>query len=149
MSRKRERRKNESWKKQRGRAAALRKKGRGGRSRVIQFNVRARRHHHLSARTSGVLHKQKVRIDITKIFLISKIYLSLVFFALTKNNRSNSLLRKRYKPTSLCLSRLRFIARRRKFEEEEIEETSTNNNNNFNASSSNLCERKSLEKKKN
>ena len=147
MSRKRERRKNESWKKQRGRAAALRKKGRGGRSRVIQFNVRARRHH-LSQRTAGVLHKQKVRIDITKIFLIYTLNL-LVFFALTKNNRSNSLLRKRYKPTSLCLSRLRFIARRRKFEEEEIEETSTNNNDNFNASSSNLCERKSLEKKKN
>ena len=149
MSRKRERRKNESWKKQReSRNRGRWKKERGGRSRVIQFNVRARRHH-LSQRTAGVLHKQKVRIDITKIFLIYKIYLSLVFFALTKNNRSNSLLRKRYKPTSLCLSRLRFIARRRKFEEEEIEETSTNNNNNFNASSSNLCERKSLEKKKN
>ena len=146
MSRKRERRKNESWKKQRGRAAALRKKGRGGRSRVIQFNVRARRHH-LSQRTAGVLHKQKVRIDITKIFLIYTLNL-LVFFALTKNNRSNSLLRKRYKPSSLCLSRLRFIARRRRAEEEEEEETSTKNLNN-NSSSSNLCERKSLEKKKN
>ena len=37
--------KNESWKKQSGRAAEERKKERGGRSRVIQFNVRARRHH--------------------------------------------------------------------------------------------------------
>jgi hypothetical protein len=108
--------------------------------------VRARRHH-LSQRTAGVLHKQTVRIDITKIFLIYTLNL-LVFFALTKNNRSNSLLRKRYKPSSLCLSRLRFIARRRRTEEEEEEETSTKNLNN-NSSSSNLCERKSLEKKKN
>ena len=147
MSRKRGRRKNESWKKQRGRAAALRKKGRGGRSRVIQSLARASVI--ISRRAQqGVLHKQKVRIDITKIFHIYKIYLSLVFFALTKNNRSNSLLRKRYKPSSLCLSRLRFIARRRRTEEEEEEETSTKNLIN-NSSSSNLCERKSLERKKN
>ena len=112
MSRKRERRKNESWKKQRGRAAALRKKGRGGRSRVIQFNVRARRHH-LSQRTAGVLHKQKVRIDITKIFLIYTLNL-LVFFALTKNNRSNSLLRKRYKTVVLVFKSSSFHREKKK-----------------------------------
>lgn len=112
MSRKRGRRKNESWKKQRGRAAALRKKGRGGRSRVIQFNVRARRHH-LSQRTAGVLHKQKVRIDITKIFLIYTLNL-LVFFALTKNNRSNSLLRKRYKTVVLVFKSSSFHREKKK-----------------------------------
>ena len=113
MSRKRERRKNESWKKQReSRNRGRWKKERGGRSRVIQFNVRARRHH-LSQRTAGVLHKQKVRIDITKIFLIYTLNL-LVFFALTKNNRSNSLLRKRYKTVVLVFKSSSFHREKKK-----------------------------------